>query len=324
MPTDIPNNGEADLPSPAGEQTEEPTAIALDIPLEFDENAASQLGSTTYKNKTEANLTSPRAIITEKEIRNFRFQARYRGPTRFGTYEGQPACLIIVDFAFQKFGSTISRLTHAEVNVTFEDGKFALVDDLDAEQEAESVQYQPRILAFEPHEYHGPTSSGSGSTTVGLQTPIALPGGVVSITPGISRTTPFTRDRYEKIHGLLTDDDSRIYFSVYENSMNNSGIRSEWSAAIIVGYTPKRRFAARVTIKAHIFLRIVNPVCGKKDDPVFFDDEVMKKAAPVSVVKQQGATCKVMQGLQGEVLDGVDLKAQTRLKTWGGAFLDHK
>ena len=62
-------------PQPASEENS--MTVDLDIPLEYNEDAASQLGGTIFKNKTETNLSSPRNIITEKEIRNFRFQARY-------------------------------------------------------------------------------------------------------------------------------------------------------------------------------------------------------------------------------------------------------
>ena len=319
MASSIPCN-EVDGPQSVSEES--PITVDLDIPLEYDEDTASQLGGTIFKNKTEANLSSPRNIITEKEIRNFRFQARYHAPARFGTYNSQPACLIVVDFAFQKFGSTVSRYTHAEIDVAFEDGQAALLDELTDEEEAESAKYQPKILTFEPHEYHGPTSSGTGSTTLGLQLPIGLPGGVVSLSPGLSRKMPFSRDRYEKVHAFLTDNNSRLCFSVDENSMNDGGVRSEWSAAIIVGYTPKRRFAARISIKAHLFLRVRNPVCGKKDDPIFFHDEVMKKSSPVNTFQQHGTTCRVVQGSQDEQLDSADLKAYTRLGAWGGTFLE--
>lgn len=308
--------------SATSDVVEEASSVEIEIPFIYDESATSQLGGKSYVNETEAQLFSPRSTITARELRHFRFQARYRGGARFGTFDQKPACLIILDFSFQKFGSTPCRYKHAEIDVAFEDGKAALADVQDPQEFEDCMAHQPRILAFEPHEYHGPGTSGTGSTTIGGSVSLSAPGGILGASLNPSRTTPFAREGYAKVHGFPTDEDSRIVFSVDENSMSGDGIRSEWSAAMVVQYTPGRRFAARVHIKAHIFLRVTNPVCGAKDDPVFFDLEYMRGAGKVNTAgsDQQGST--TVPSVQGQALDGVDLKAETRLGAWGGTFLD--
>jgi hypothetical protein len=126
-----------------------------------------------------------------------------------------------------------------------------------------------------------------------------------------------------KIHGVLTDDDTRVKFSIDENSISNNGIRAEWSAAIIVTYTSKRRFAVRVEIKAHIFfLDILNPVCGKKDKPVYFDPEHMQISGHANN-RAQDQDGRLVPAVEVEVLDSSDtyLQGLTRLGIFGGTFI---
>ena len=301
---------------------EDASSVEIEIPFIYDEGATSQLGGNRYVNETEAQLSSPRSTITARELHHFRFQARYRGGARFGTFDQKPACLIILDFSFQKFGSTPCRYKHARIDVAFEDAKVALAEMQDPQEFEECMAHNPRVLAFEPHDYHGPGTSGTGSSTIGGSVSLSAPGGIFGVSLNPSHTTPFAREGYAQVHGVPTDEDSRIVFSVDENSMSGDGIRSEWSAAMIVQYTPGRRFAARVRIKAHIFLRVTNPVCGAKDDPVFFDRDYMRGAGKAKTAgsDQQGNT--TVPSVQDQALDGFDLKAETKLGAWGGSFLE--
>jgi hypothetical protein len=285
--------------------------IELDTALEYDEGIASQLGSSIHKNRPE-DLLSPRVIITEYELRNFHFQARYHAPARFGIYKGQPACLVVIDFSFKKSGSTVSRYTHADISVSFEDGSTALLKN---PGNVEELDVDPKILRFEPVEYRGSKTSGEGSKTYGMSVN-AAPGGAGGVTIGYSETIPTVKERYEKVNGDLRDFGTGVNFSIEENTMTGSGIRSDWSAAMIIGYVPGRRFAARVTIKAYILYRMLpNPVCGKGDDPVFFDDKKMTDPANSG---------RVLPSPQGQDLESIDLQALTRLKGWDeGQFLKH-
>jgi hypothetical protein len=164
-------------------------------------------------------------------------------------------------------------------------------------------------------------SSGLGTTQVGGSITLAAPGGVFSASPNFARTTPFEKQGAAKVHGVLTDEDSRVKFSVDENSMSNDGVRPEWSSTMIVSYTRRRRFAVRVEMKGHIFfLDILNPVCGQNDEPVYFDPEHMQGSGPANTRAAQPQEVPV---IEIGMLDTSDeyLQGLTRLGKFGGIFL---
>ncbi|KAI9873233.1 MAG: hypothetical protein M1830_000676, partial [Pleopsidium flavum] len=94
--------------------------LDLTVALIPDDLRAGQLGTPTFRNITVSEHLSPRELITAKELRHFYFHARFQS-ARYGSYAGKPACLIVLDFSFQKPGSTMSRFRHAEIDVEFED-----------------------------------------------------------------------------------------------------------------------------------------------------------------------------------------------------------
>ena len=166
----------------------------------------------------------------------------------------------MIDFSFKKSGSTVSRYTHAEISVSFEDGSTAF---LKSPGDIEELDVDPKILRFEPVEYRGTKTSGEGSKTYGMSAN-AAPDGASGVTIGYSEIIPIVKERYGKVNGDLKDFETGVNFSIDENAMTGSGIRSDWSAAMIIGYFPGRRFAARFMIKAYILHRMLpNPVCGK-------------------------------------------------------------
>lgn len=122
------------------------------------------------------------------------------------------------------------------------------------------------------------------------------------------------------MHGMTLDEETRLKLAIDENPMSEDGIRSEWSAAIILKYHPRRKFAARIQIRAHLYLRLLNPVCGEKDDPIFFDPDKMQIQSVSGQDQKSSQSTSTPAGTIAK-LDDEDLQDLTRLKNWGGSFL---
>ena len=293
-------------------------ALEVTVPLQDDDLRAGQLGTQIYRNLAEAQLSEPRDLVTaQTRKRVFYFQARYRY-ARYGTYQGRDACLIVLAMSFQQYSD--ARFKAAEIEIDFEDaqnvGLNPYEDDID-------LTHQPRVLDFEPKEFHGPVSQVTGTNKIKLDVPISAPGGFIGVTPGLSQSKDFIREGNFKVHGVVKEDPpSSLHWVLREDKIKKGGIRSEMSVAMIVSYTPNRKFAARVRLKADIFLPFLRPMCGAKDDPIFFDPEYMKANRQPLAATSLHTGSAVVPGIQAEELDHEDLKEMTRLSALGGIFVE--
>lgn len=294
---------------------EDDEILEITIPLVDDDLRAGQLGTQIYRNPAE-NQNSPRSLVTASSKKgSYYFQVRFHH-AQYGTYKGQDACLIVLKLSFQQYSS--SRFKSAELEVELEDaanlGLNPHAGDID-------TTYRPRILDYEPKLFQGPVSEVRGSTKVKLDLPISAPGGIIGITPGISYTKESISESNFQIHGVIKETPpSKAHWVMREDNIRKNGIRSELSVVMVVNYTPKRRFAARVRFKADLFMTFLRPVCGIKDDPIFFDPELMK-SGPTNMNTPTLIQQPTVPGIKAETLDQIDLKALTKLAEIGGQFI---
>ena len=297
--------------------TEENSDVALEIEtaLAHDDLRSGQLGTHIYRNFAEAHQAEPRDLVTAAQLKNvYYFHARYHY-ARYGTYTGQPACLVILDLSFQQYSNF--RFKSAEIEMEFEDADNVGLNPHEVDID---TTFQPRVLAFEPQDFSGPVTSVEGNNTVKLDVPIQVPGGFVGITPGVSRSKDFVRDGWFKIHGVVKEDPpSMIHWTIREDKIRKNGIRSEVSVATIVSYFPGHRFAARVRVAADVFFPFLRPMCGKKDDPIYFDPARMRDKPSLRVKGVEDSS--LVPGLNLGVLDHLPLKKFTRIDASGGSFL---
>ncbi|KAH8817335.1 hypothetical protein F5884DRAFT_248124 [Xylogone sp. PMI_703] len=275
-----------DIPpvSPFEEDDDDQSTI-FSFPLELDELRSGQLGSHVYKNFNESH---PRELITAKRSSAYYFHARCRchsyglfykdheDPIQGGPNPDPkdlvPAALIVLDLSFQRRASDDTRFKMAEIEFEFYDAATVLLNHHERSDVFED-QYVPTVLHFEPRHFEGPVVSALGETKKGLSLSVSDPTNTVSLSPSISQTTPFALEGFS-VHGVKENDPpSKIHWVIREDKLTKAGIRAEMSVAVIVGYTPGRKFAARVRIKADVAspLVFVKPVAGAKDDPLYFD-----------------------------------------------------
>ena len=78
------------------------------------------------------------------------------------------------------------------------------------------------------------------------------------------------------MHSIIRDNPpSRILWMVTENKLIREGIRREFSAVLIISYTLGHKFAVRVRVRVNLWIGFLRLVCGKKDEPIFFNLEKM-------------------------------------------------
>lgn len=224
--------------------------------------------------------------------------------------------MIVLDLSFQQY--TSFRFQSAEIEIEFKDA-----DDVGLNPHEVDIDttYQPRVLAFEPQEFHGPVTSVKGTNTVKVDIPIQAPGGIVGITPGVARSEDFVRDGLFRVHGVIKEDPpSMIHWTIREDKIRKNGIRSEISVAMVVSYFQGHKFAARVRLRADVLFPVLRPLCGEKDDPIYFDPEHVPRKASARVKEVEGVNTTIPGKHVGDLVD-LPLKNFTRLETFGGTFL---
>jgi hypothetical protein len=277
------------------------------IILEEDPIAESQLGPRRYLNKTPESRISPRDLVTEQESfrGHFLFNIRSSSPV-FGHWklskrlldgrETVPACQVILEAAFTTV-LTNRKYKSAKINVEFQDGAIADLDpDDDANESAieEALQFQPKILAFAPQKWWGPEEVRDGEIKVEGQLNAPPPVGTPSFTLGY--TKPVVVTGRTQIDGILRGTtSSEVQWSLQQNTLKNSGIISRFSMPIIVQYTPRRPFVARVRVVAEVewgfpFGKIG---AGKLDDPIRFDPEKLGATEDTELSRDLNDLCNL-------------------------------
>ncbi|KAK5118453.1 hypothetical protein LTR62_002967 [Meristemomyces frigidus] len=303
--------------------------LEIKTPLVGDDLPAGQLGTHIYRNPPE-HQNLPRDLITAAEKKNAYYQQVRFHRAKYGKYNGLDACLIVFKLSFQTLRSTL-RFKSAELEVEFDDAANLGLNPYEVDLD---TTFRPRVLRHEPGYFKGPVSEVQGSSTVKLDIPIQAPGGIVGITPGISRSRDTLRESAFEVHGVVKEDPpSLVHWVMREDGIKDNGIRPELAVAIIVQYFPPRRFFARVRFKADLFMTslrpadllstFVKPVCGLKDDPVFFDPEYMQSgqsSTGATAIVPNSAPYATVPGLEAQGLDDEDLQKLTKIKDIGGQF----
>lgn len=298
------------------------TGLDLEVPLVLDKLKEQQLGSSEYRNTAKRHLHEPRSLVAAYDSRHFYFHVHFSHAT-YGLYRSKPACLVVLDLSFQKRGKSFSRFQAAEVDIEFRDAPLTPTATQASggahgsdSEDIDDDDLQPTVLAYEPRLFYGPVDVEKGSAHATAKLGLTPPGGIAALGLELGRQFHFLEEGFFKAHGTLCDNpQSRVHLSLSENALRRSGIREEVSAALVVGYVPGRRFSARVTVRADLYLNPLTPVCGEKDEPIYFDPESMMASAGGS------KRARTVPGVEGD-LDNVNLLQKlTRLGQYGGVFI---
>lgn len=189
-------------------------------------------------------------LLQEGKLGSSDFSARLR-KVIFGTFDGDPACLISfrVDFASAKKGWF--RFRNATLEAEFEQcGEAAHDDDDDddGDDDDEEEYTGPLIRKFYPELVRGHISSAAETYGLGFEVPL-LPAGGAAISAGYKITSP--REGLHLIHGrLMGTPETRVKWTMNENEVTKSGIYEQSMFAVIVQHVQDQSFTMALKLKA--------------------------------------------------------------------------
>lgn len=291
---------------------EEDTPADITFTLEEDPNRKDQLFSFRKDQgpaPTKDYHAKEQQLLQEGKLGNSEFSARLR-KVLFGTFDGDPACLVLfrVDFASAKKGWF--RFRNATVEAEFEQQDEGEVDDED-DDEDEDEYSGPLILKFYPELVRGHISSAASTYGLGFEVPL-LPMGGAAISAGYKITSP--REGLHLIHGRLTGNpETRVKWSMNENEVSKSGIYEQPMFAVIVRHGQDQPFTMALKLKATTYGGL--PVTGKGGSRILFRPPSSPQTSTGSV-EVGGNRKKASSRTEGDSIDlaTVDLEALTQMR----------
>jgi hypothetical protein len=231
--------------------------------FDLDESNIPQLG---IHNDGKVN----RNLITRDAVRDTSFSATLNR-VHYGTYKGEPACLVSIDFSFRFRPRVPSRYSYASIKVTFK----RAMDILDHKTRSDDSSDDPRVVNMAPKEVYGIVKTVDDkkirdiTMPLMFRTPIGLSTGVEGHM-GTERTEQ--QENRMEIHGNLYYDDDHdeaygVTWELYENSAQRDGIFRNIRAAIVLCNPPEQPMWMSVTVKPSVRFSVNPARLFNKNDP---------------------------------------------------------
>jgi hypothetical protein len=227
-----------------------------------------------------------REKIVQAEIHNTRFKATLVSVT-YGTYDGLPACLLLIDYSFFFRIATLSRFIFAKVHAKLSqvtDANFTRPDSYDCTQD-------PVMKLYAPKEVWGQSKIVQQKRTWALTVPVVTNTfGVeagVTVNGGVEKNVD--RDHRMNILGdTLSDDDhvngdNEVEWNISENKAQKDGIPHGLKTAIIASL-PSNGNGIQLDLKITPSVAFsINPLrlIQKKHDPLYLDGKTAKGKSPL-------------------------------------------
>ncbi|EXJ76625.1 uncharacterized protein A1O5_01133 [Cladophialophora psammophila CBS 110553] len=272
----------------AGETAQGAVDFLTDFDLDENSNDPPQL---RVQNEGQVN----RSLIARDAIRDSGFSAILQR-VQYGTHEGAPACLIVIDLSFRFIGRTLSRYSHGKVEVKFSKA----VDPSNHQIASPSPSEDPKVVNMAPKEVYGivkvveERKYREVSIPVMFESPVGISAGVEAKFG--SEDNEHQEHRME-IHGDLYWDDDHMdaacgaTWDLRENEAQKDGIFRSFRAAMVVENPPDVAMWMHVVVVPSVKFSI-NParlfsktdylgrLLQKNDDPVLLDGKT-PRGAPV-------------------------------------------
>ncbi|KAK6337966.1 hypothetical protein TWF696_001439 [Orbilia brochopaga] len=175
-------------------------------------------------------------LITEQEISKTYLAGRL-AQVSYGTYRGQSAAVIVLDFVFHTADRKRHRFRTAEIDVKFERN--------------DSTSAAERIVHFGPQFIQGEIKVEHVYQVYEASVNLSPPSSPVSVEIAASRATKFTQDRRLTIQGTARGDEpSRIVWTLEERK--GDSVPPEFKVAFMVLHPPGVKFTAIVSARGSI------------------------------------------------------------------------
>ena len=220
------------------------------------------------KNKGRVN----RPLITQDQIGHTSFSAILHC-VYYGSYHGENACLVAVDFSFRFRSKTTSRYQYAAIQLEFEKA----MDVTNPKIRCKDPLLDPKVANFAPKEVYGMVSAidqkkhWEVSIPVMFESPIGLSAGITGTAGGESNSH---EDNRMEIHGNLYQDDEHdegangVTWDLQENKIQGDGIFRNFRGAIVVLHEPGMPFWMHLSVRPAIKFSLDPRRVVTKEDPL--------------------------------------------------------
>ena len=180
-------------------------------------------------------------LLQEGKLASGEFTARLQ-QARFGTYKGEPSCLVIIKVDFAAKNSGWARFRRATIEMIVEEPEDSDDEDDDDDDDAGLL-----IRTFYPELIRGhiQTAAETYGITFEVGSPPPVP---VGISAGWSITSP--REGHHLVHGRLGRPETRVSWDMHENEVSKDGLYEQPIFAIIVSYRENRGFVLGMKMNA--------------------------------------------------------------------------
>ena len=288
---------------------------SLIFPLEEDLNRKDQLFSFRKEKEPivtdKAHKPGEQQLLQEGKLGDTEFSARLQKVV-FGSFEGQPACLLVVQVDFvPKKNRGFFRFRNAIVEVEFEDVDHGADESMEDDDDDEEDYHGPVVCKFDPGLIRGHLQTAAESYNIQFQVPLAPVSGA-AISMGRSVTSP--REGLHLVHGrLMGDPPTRVKWIINENEMSKSGIYEQPIFATVLRHGPGRPFTMAVNIKATTYGG--RAVKGKKGSRITFKppkEGFNGRGGSIQVGSKSWAPTKGAKSSRDD-LSSIDLQNETRM-----------
>ncbi|MCJ1230826.1 hypothetical protein MMC12_007500 [Toensbergia leucococca] len=238
--------------------------------FELDTSAGNTL---RIHNDSEVN----REKITADRIHNTLFSCLLR-TVQYGTYEKEPAVLLVFAFHFGYHDEARDRYTTAAIEFEFEETSDAKLRTPDPRNK----NNDPKVKFIAPVRVTGTPSKEKNSLkwilegSLTYQIPL---GPAAGLTPSVENEKSSERNRRMWLNGEMDSDDDHRYhnralWTTGENPVEKSGILHNFPAAVVVTLPKDPEHFVKVKLMVTPYVAFsINPIrlFPKRDDPIFLD-----------------------------------------------------
>lgn len=223
--------------------------LEIGLPVEEDSVESDELFSFRSKDLPEPDKKyrpSEQQLIQEGKLGGSELSARMNKAI-FGTFDGQPACLILIRVDFCPKGGMRSwfRFRSATVQADFSD-----IDKNDDQEESDDSDDEersgPLVLKLYPELIRGHVQTAAHKYNIkGYVEPAA-----VGVGAAIGAERTFMSEGLHLVHGRMVSDQEGAKWSMTENEVSSSGIYEQPTFAVIVRHDLEKGFAMKLSVKA--------------------------------------------------------------------------
>lgn len=225
-----------------------------------------------------------RSLATQEQIGRTGYSAYVRH-VQYGAYDGKPACLVGLDFAFRFPPRAGTRFSSAEIEASFEKA----LDPNDPSVRSTDASIDPVVANFAPKQMLGPAREKASSRSFGVEIPtmFGIPLVSTGVTASWARETTKNEEGRAELYGNFAQDDDHdngansVTWDLTENPVSKEGVFRSLRSVVLLFCRPSEAFWLRISVKPVVQFSLdprrlfKKRLVQDKDDPVLLDGSTM-------------------------------------------------